>query len=181
MHRRISMTQTPYESPPPPKLVILFNSEPSGAIVYQDGQSMGQCPLQLTYDPDLARQNGKVKGLTACWPDGQRVSVPEFVVDMERFGLSQQYTFFIPSPLKIVYNSTPPSQNPNQQGTDPQAEAEYQQALQEYNTAVDELQKLRVANSAYTGIPAVNRAGAVNQGVGYVRYRCRNSRRREAS
>ena len=139
--------------PPPPKLQITFNSEPTGATVYRDGQSMGRCPLTLIYDPDLVRQKGEVKGLTACWPDGQRVAVPAFTVDVEKNGLNQEYTFFIPHPLAGGFAPPANSTGGSAGGFDQSAKAEYDQALQQYNQALAKLNEARLLAAAPKAYP----------------------------
>jgi len=80
---------------------ITFNSDPYGATIYTDnGHSIGYAPKTLYYNiPENTKESKiiRIAPISARWASGATSDSGPILVDINRHGLKQEYTFKRPS------------------------------------------------------------------------------------
>lgn len=77
-------------------LRVTYDSDPSGAVLYQGQQKFGYTPYTLTYQVSKEDKNQGYKtlaGTSVRWASGATAEVKSLTADLNRYGLSQTFTF----------------------------------------------------------------------------------------
>lgn len=81
-------------------LNVTYNSDPPGAVLYQGQQRFGYTPYTLQYpvsEEDKKRGYKVLSGTSVRWASGATAEVNSLKADLNRYGLSQQFTFQRPN------------------------------------------------------------------------------------
>jgi hypothetical protein len=85
------------------KLNVTYNSDPSGASLYQGNQLMGYCPTTLVYNvswDDRKRGYKLLQGTQVKWVSGASAKIDQLKAYLESFTTYQQFTFIRPSGIE---------------------------------------------------------------------------------
>lgn len=77
-------------------LRVAYDSDPSGAVLYQGQQKLGYTPYTLTYqvsEEDKKRGYKSLMGTSVRWASGATAEVTSLKADLNQYGLSQSFTF----------------------------------------------------------------------------------------
>lgn len=81
-------------------LNVTYNSDPPGAVLYQGQQRLGYTPYTLQYpvsEEDKKRGYKILSGTTVRWASGATAETKSLKADLNRYGLSQLFTFQRPN------------------------------------------------------------------------------------
>lgn len=77
-------------------LKVTYHSDPPGAVLYQGQQKFGYTPQAIVYqlsEEDRKRGYKILAGTTVRWASGATAEVTSITADLNKDGLSQQFTF----------------------------------------------------------------------------------------
>lgn len=77
-------------------LKVTYQSDPSGATLYQGATMMGETPLSLEYkmtSEDIKLGYKVLTGTKVKWASGATAEVSTLNADIKKYGLTQQFTF----------------------------------------------------------------------------------------